>query len=190
MPITFDTLDELKEFYLTFNLDAKRSSASYSSRQQNRQQGQQQQQQQQGQQEEKKRGRKPANKEQQPAPSSRRAIAEQPAPRRGRGPAASKAEKQPSKREKGETLTARIQNAIQNFLDKKSSFTANDIYEVLAKKDSSINKQSVITSVLKQMNGNFKNVSVKERPGMGPRPVKLYNAAEFKVSEPHYFGFS
>lgn len=165
MPITFDTLDELKEFCITFPLsgkavapgrpksvntqEAKASVAAPA--------------------EVKRRGRTPKAE----------VVAE--APKRGRGPAiratkaADKAEG--SKRSKGETLTAQIQAAIQAFLDKKESFTANDVYAVLSKRNAGINKQSVITSVLKQMNGKFQDVSVTERPGNGPRPVKLYNAA-------------
>lgn len=81
----------------------------------------------------------------------------------------------PKGRPKAEgTLTSKIQAAIQNFVSHRKAFTANDVYAELSKKDKSINKQSVITSVLKQMNTTFSKVSVKERPGQGPRPVKVY----------------
>jgi hypothetical protein len=165
MPITFDTLDELKEFCLTFPLSGKavtagrpKSIPSYEPKASVAAPV-----------EIKRRGRTP------------KAEVAVEAPKRGRGPAirtpkaAVKAEG--SKRSKGETLTAQIQAAIQAFLDKKESFTANDVYAVLSKRNAGINKQSVITSVLKQMNGKFQHVAVTERPGNGPRPVKLYNAA-------------
>lgn len=74
------------------------------------------------------------------------------------------------------TLTSKIKDTIQGFLSSKKPFTANDVYDEMAKQDKGINKQSVITSVLKQMNSTFANIKVTERPGAGPRPVKLYNA--------------
>lgn len=159
MPITFDTLDELKAFYRNFRLEEKGGNGharlvapaveveKVS-----------------------KRGR----------PSKKAAIqkvADKPAAKRGPKPKAASALKAVKpKREKGETLTSKIQDSIRKFLDSNRSFTANDVYDDLAKRDSSINKQSVITSVLKQMNSTFKHISVTERAGNGPRPVKLYNA--------------
>ena len=81
-----------------------------------------------------------------------------------------------AKQDGGKTLTAQIIDAIQKHLTKKSSFTANDIYAIVSKNNDAVNKQSVITSVLKQMNSTFSHISVTERRGNGPRPVKLYNA--------------
>lgn len=160
MPITFDTLDELKAFYRTFRLEEKGGNgharlaspaievekASPKGRP----------------------GRKPGRKQ----------MAEKPAAKRGPKPKAVSAVKAAPKpkREKGDTLTSKIQDSIRTFLNSNRSFTANDIYDDLAQRDSNINKQSVITSVLKQMNSTFKTISVTERPGNGPRPVKLYNA--------------
>ena len=150
MPITFDTLDELKAFYRSFRLEEKASNGNGahagSSIEQVPHRG--------------KPGRKPGAK------------AEQAPAKRGPKPKAAVATQ---KREKGETLTSKIQDAIRKYLNTDRSFTANDIYDDLAKRDNSINKQSVITSVLKQMNSTFSSISVTERPGNGPRPVKLYN---------------
>ena len=78
---------------------------------------------------------------------------------------------------KSDTLTAKIKSTIQQFLNSNKAFTANDIYDSMSKQHKGINKQSVITSVLKQINTSFSNVKVTERPGAGPRPVKLYNPA-------------
>lgn len=72
------------------------------------------------------------------------------------------------------SLTAKIQDTIQKFISNRIPFTANDIYEDLVKRDKTVNKQSVITSVLKQMKTSFDFISVEERPGAGPRPVKVY----------------
>lgn len=159
MPITFDTLDELQAFYRVFKLDEKTAQPLHTVS----------------------------------APVKAQPVSDAPAPRRGRPPAAQRpmpvapAKRGPKpkmdsvvkmaapKRDKGSTLTAKIQNSIQKFLDANQSFTANDVYADLAKRDSDINKQSVITSVLKQMNSTFSHVEVTERPGNGPRPVKLYN---------------
>jgi hypothetical protein len=152
MPITFDTLEELKAFTRSFNLNEKAAStlltAPSITEKQNGSNG--------------KPGRKPGAKIEKMAAT--------------RAPKAKANMATKPKREKGETLTSKIQDAIRNYLNANKSFTANDIYDVLAKSDANINKQSVITSVLKQMNGTFKTVSVTERPGNGPRPVKLYNA--------------
>jgi hypothetical protein len=160
MPITFDTLDELKAFYRTFKLDEKLAEQALSVALP-------------GLREDKpRRGRPPAQ--------TKKVAEKQTMPtRRGRKPGSVKAAANIAKpkREKGDTLTSKIQDAIQGYLNKNASFTANDIYGVLAKKDAGVNKQSVITSVLKQMNSTFKTISVSERPGNGPRPVKLYNAS-------------
>ncbi|MBY0403865.1 MAG: hypothetical protein K2X66_08195 [Cyanobacteria bacterium] len=84
-------------------------------------------------------------------------------------------EKRPKGRPKAPgTLTAKINETIQKFVTGKKKFTANDIFDDLAKREKGVNKQSVITSVLKQMNNHFQAVSVSEQPGAGPRPVKLY----------------
>ncbi|MDX2084668.1 MAG: hypothetical protein SFZ03_04695 [Candidatus Melainabacteria bacterium] len=72
------------------------------------------------------------------------------------------------------TLTGKIQTVIQELISNRQSFTANDIYAILSEKDTTVNKQSVITSVLKQMNTTFEKIKVSERPGNGPRPVKVY----------------
>ncbi|MEM0951655.1 MAG: hypothetical protein AAGI66_05870 [Cyanobacteria bacterium P01_H01_bin.74] len=76
------------------------------------------------------------------------------------------------------SLTKRIQNAINTRVAQNQSFTATDIYnDLITDKASSdpINKQSVITSVLKQMNSTYADIEVEFVPGNGPRPVKLYN---------------
>lgn len=153
MPITFDTLDELKAFTRSFRLEEKAGNgkalyAALAVEERTSQRGRP--------------GRKPGVK------------IEKIAGKRGPKPKAIKAAA--PKREKGETLTAKIQESIQKCLNVSRSFTANDIYDDLAKNNDGINKQSVITSVLKQMNSTFKSVAVTERPGNGPRPVKLYNA--------------
>jgi len=152
MPITFDTLEELKAFTRTFRLDEKAANALLAApsvqKEKTSSNG--------------KPGRKAALK------------IEKPAAKRGPKPKASIAPK--PKREKGETLTSKIQDAIRKYLNSNGSFTANDIYDDLVKTNPKINKQSVITSVLKQMNSTFKTISVTERAGNGPRPVKLYNA--------------
>jgi hypothetical protein len=160
MPITFDTLDELKAFYRTFRIEEKSmngqgrllSPAVEVER-------------------ESKRGR-PGRK------PGRKILNDRPTAKRGPKPKAIVASKSTtiSKREKGDTLTSKIQTSIQKFLDNKRSFTANDVYDDIVQRDKTVNKQSVITSVLKQMNSTYKHISVTERPGNGPRPVKLYNA--------------
>jgi hypothetical protein len=158
MPITFDTLDELKAFYRTFRLEEKggngmtvhpaRKSAGESAEETGTRG---------------RRGRKPGS-----ATPGKRG----PKPKYAM---VSKAEARKSAEPKGETLTSKIRATIQKFLDADNSFTANDIYDDLVKRDDTVNKQSVITSVLKQMNSTFKTIAVTERPGNGPRPVKLYN---------------
>lgn len=75
-----------------------------------------------------------------------------------------------------DSLTSKIQGAIQKFIDQKQAFTANDVYAEVARRNRDVNKQSVITSVLKQMKSTYQNISVSERPGAGPRPVKVYQA--------------
>lgn len=162
MPITFDTLDELKAFYRAFSLEdqkaGSRSKLSLKSEPESILP--------------KKRGRKPGQ------PLKQEPV-EKIAKKRGPKPKALSAKKLAlvkPKRDKSNTLTSKIQDVIRGYLSKKSSFTANDVYDVLSKKDANINKQSVITSVLKQMNSTFSDISVTERPGNGPRPVKLYNA--------------
>lgn len=160
MPITFDTLDELKAFYRAFHIEEKSGngqSRHYAPTVEVEKVS--------------KRGR-PGRKPGRPK------LADKPAAKRGPKPKlvmASKAAAKP-KREKGNTLTSKIQESIGKCLSAHRSFTANDIYDDLARQNPGINKQSVITSVLKQMNSTFKTTSVTERPGNGPRPVKLYNA--------------
>lgn len=95
----------------------------------------------------------------------------------GRPKGSGKKSKKPTKKRVGPTLTSKIQDAISQFVSKGQSFTANDIYYVLAKNEKEINKQSVITSVLKQMNTNFADIKVTDAKGNGPRPVKLYQPA-------------
>jgi hypothetical protein len=81
------------------------------------------------------------------------------------------------------TLTSKIQEVIRGFIDRKEEFTANDIYFKLYKIEPSVNKQSVITSVLKQMNTTFSDIKAGEKPGNGPRPVKVYYPAGSKKSK-------
>jgi len=84
------------------------------------------------------------------------------------------AAKKPAVKRIGPTLTSKIQDSINKFIGTKTQFTANDVFDDLAKRDKDIKKQSVITSVLKQMNTNYKNITVSEKAGQGPRPVKVY----------------
>lgn len=164
MPITFDTLDELKAFYRNFRLTETDQNGHAK---QQEAEALQEPEEVSSPPEKKKPGRRPA--------AELMSVVEKPATtKRGPKPKIENAPK--TKREKGNTLTAKIQESIRKFLSSKKSFTANDVYADLAKKDDQINKQSVITSVLKQMNHTFAEVSVTERPGNGPRPVKLYNA--------------
>ena len=160
MPITFDTLDELKAFYRTFRIEEKSGNGQsrlYAPAVEVER--------------ESKRGR-PGRK------PGRKSLIDKPISKRGPKPKAVVASKSttPVKREKGNTLTAKIQDSIQKFLNNKRSFTANDVYDDIVQRDNTVNKQSVITSVLKQMNSTYKHISVSERAGNGPRPVKLYNA--------------
>jgi hypothetical protein len=161
MPITFDTLEELKAFYQAFSLNKtdtqhKQLDSTTEDEPEYPQP--------------KKRGRKPGSR------LNKTAVVQLPLKRGPKPASPNKADEPKPKRDKSNTLTAKIQNAIRGFLSASNAFTANDIYAILSKKDSTINKQSVITSVLKQMNSTFSEVSVTERPGNGPRPVKLYNA--------------
>ncbi|WP_303673964.1 hypothetical protein [Vampirovibrio chlorellavorus] len=163
MPITFDTLDELKAFYRAFSLEEQKTSSRSKTGLQSEPEIIQP----------KKRGRKPGQT------LIKQAVTEKTPKKRGpkpKAPGAKKLALVKPKRDKSNTLTAKIQDAIRGYLNKSGSFTANDIYDVLSKKEPEINKQSVITSVLKQMNSTFSDISVTERPGNGPRPVKLYNA--------------
>lgn len=76
-----------------------------------------------------------------------------------------------------DSMTSKIQVAIDKFIDQKSAFTANDVYAEVARRNRDVNKQSVITSVLKQMKSTYQHIPVSERPGAGPRPVKVYQAS-------------
>ena len=152
MPITFDTLEELKAFYRNFRLEDKLAGgrgaglpklAVKSGR-----------------------GRKPGK-------IARLAKAGR---KPGRPPSAVARAPKKLTQPKGDTLTSKIQATIQSFLNAGRSFTANEVYDDLVLRVPTVNKQSVITSVLKQMNSTFKQISVTERPGNGPRPVKLYNS--------------
>jgi hypothetical protein len=191
MPITFDTLDELKAFHRTFKLEEQEVRETSAAA-----------------------GFATAAAVAAPAPAKRKpgrppgsttakkvVAAPKQAPKKAAIKAKPKATAKPVKakavaapakkikaaepavkRPKGRpksagTLTAKIQDTIQKFLNGKQSFTANDIYTDLSKREKGVNKQSVITSVLKQMNSTFSSVTVKERPGAGPRPVKVYNAS-------------
>lgn len=78
------------------------------------------------------------------------------------------------------TLTDLIRGCIDNYLQTGEDFAANDVYDKLSSKHDSINKQSVITSVLKQMNTTYAHVTHGERPGAGPRAVKVYFASKVK----------
>jgi hypothetical protein len=182
MPITFDTLEELKEFWQSFNLEGgKRPAALKAKAPTNSLQKEQESEWDEDDTDEavsEKRSQKVSAEKESRTKNARSTYKVDALPKRkGRPPSANKMTLAAKpKRDKSQTLTAKIQNCIQNYIDKNASFTANDVYQVLAKKDDSINKQSVITSVLKQMNSVYSNISVSERPGNGPRPVKLYNA--------------
>jgi BRCT domain type II-containing protein len=162
MPITFDTLEELKAFYQAFSLNETGTSHKQSAITIEAETDQTQR---------LKRGKKTGSSIHKEASIVKLPLKHGPKPAN-----ANKASEPKPKRDKSNTLTAKIQNAIRGFLNANNSFTANDIYAILAKKDAAVNKQSVITSVLKQMNSTFSEISVTERAGNGPRPVKLYNA--------------
>jgi hypothetical protein len=75
----------------------------------------------------------------------------------------------------GPSLTDRIRTVIDKHLANGKEFSANSVYDEIAKKDKDVNKQSVITSVLKQMTSNYTQVKWAERQGNGPRKIKMYN---------------
>jgi hypothetical protein len=114
-------------------------------------------------------------------------VAVSDAPRRGRPPkaltqgmtAAPKKMPQPvmvPRRRDGLTLTDRIRMVIDRLIKEGKAFSANTVYEEVYKQDSDVNKQSVITSVLKQMTTHYTKVSWVEAEGNGPRKIKLYNS--------------
>ena len=93
----------------------------------------------------------------------------------GPKPKATKAAaKKPAAKKTGISLTDLIKGSIDGFVSKKQSFTANSIYDDLVKKNPKVNKQSVITSVLKQMNSTYSSMDRGEQAGNGPRAVKVY----------------
>ena len=153
MAITFSTLEELEEFYDRFELKSERPRRAK---------------------------RVQTTETESVVPVASAEVTE--APRRGRKKAepsssAKPAVKAPVKRARPEvTLTSRVEKVIDQKFGNKQAFTANDVYDFLSKKDKEIKKQSVITSVLKQMTTNpkFKGTKSENRPGKGPRPVKLY----------------
>lgn len=147
MPITFDTLEELEAFFRTFQLENARHAKSAT-----------------------------ATPDAPKAKRGRPPKAAVSLAKRGPKAKAQTAKSSRPKLDRGNTLTAKIRSTIQSFLDNSATFTANDIYQDLVQREPDVNKQSVITSVLKQMNSTFKTVSVKEVPGNGPRAVKLYNS--------------
>jgi hypothetical protein len=181
MPITFDSLEELKAFSKAFKLTnargVKEAGLSLEAAAP------------------KKRGRKPkaaqatteAPKKRGRKPKAAKLAEVAVKGKRGRKPGSTnkttvkgmaKSTAPKAKRVRtGETLTVKIQNAIQNKIQGKQEFTANDIFKMLSTKDPSVNKQSVVTSVLKQMNSTFATIPVGEKAGMGPRPVKVYRPA-------------
>ena len=176
MPITFDSLEELKAFSKSFKLSNERSVKESTAV---------------GTDAPKKRGRPRLNptavvaeapkKRGRPKLNPTTVVAEAPK-KRGRKPGTlNKLPKSATPKVKrvrtGETLTVKIQSAIQNKIQGKQEFTANDIFQMLSTKDPAVNKQSVVTSVLKQMNSTFATIPVGEKPGMGPRPVKVYRPA-------------
>jgi hypothetical protein len=166
MPITFDTLDELKAFMNRFHLQEKQTSDKLTGKTRSNEENV---------------GAvvRVGRKEKMTKPGRRGkmlALETEVSPgKRGRKPKL-QAKAPQSKRERGETLTAKIQESVRKALGRNQSFTANDIYDDLIKRNPEINKQSVITSVLKQMNSTFSTISVSECAGKGPRPVKLYNS--------------
>jgi hypothetical protein len=179
MPITFDSLEELKDFYRTFRLEEKAGAGRLSTVVKETPT------------EKRKPGRPPkADKTEKKAPQpatkkpgvkgrpAKSAVVAAPKAKTAKAvsaKASATGEKRPKGRPKAEgTLTSKIQDTIQKFVNAKKEFTANDIYDDLSKREKDVNKQSVITSVLKQMNSQFANISVSERPGAGPRPVKVY----------------
>ncbi len=79
------------------------------------------------------------------------------------------------KKKTGPSLSDKIRTVIQEFIQKSKSFTANDVYDVMVKKDATVKKQSVVTAVLKQMKTKeFAKIKMKETAGNGPRKVKLF----------------
>jgi hypothetical protein len=208
MPITFDSLDELKDFYRNFKLSEERAATASAATTLAAPQKNQVQ-------EKRKPGRPPkvekiggvspktekkaatkqataktakpsvkslpkkavksAAKKGQPVKQAKAVVGKAGTAKNGKVKPDAVQEKRPKGRPKAAgTLTSKIQDTIQKFLNNRREFTANDIFEDLSKREKDVNKQSVITSVLKQMNSSFSNVKVTERPGAGPRPVKVY----------------
>ncbi|MBY0450766.1 MAG: hypothetical protein K2X01_09110 [Cyanobacteria bacterium] len=111
-------------------------------------------------------------------PAAKKAVAKKPAAKKANPLKAVKAPKGKSSQAKASgSLTIKIKGVIERFIKDKKAFTANDVYDDLSKIEKDINKQSVITSVLKQMKTNFATVKVAEKAGSGPRPVKVYQPA-------------
>ncbi len=83
--------------------------------------------------------------------------------------------KKVAKKKTGPSLSDKIRVVIQGFIAKKKSFTANDVFDVMIKKEPTVKKQSVVTAVLKQMKTKeFAKIKMKETTGNGPRKVKLF----------------
>jgi adenosyl cobinamide kinase/adenosyl cobinamide phosphate guanylyltransferase len=86
----------------------------------------------------------------------------------------------PKKDKSAPSLTDLIRTCIDNYLATGEDFAANDVYAKLCQERDNINKQSVITSVLKQMNTTYAHVTHGERAGAGPRAIKVYFASKAK----------
>jgi|GEM_PF-4376982 len=74
----------------------------------------------------------------------------------------------------GPPLTEQIKARIETYITVQNEFSAMDIYNHIAQVDESVNKQSVISSVQKLMEGPYANVPRDFRQGKGPRPKKVY----------------
>lgn len=173
MQFIFNSLDELKQFYSEFEPRSGATALLEPSKAPSREQTSVE------------KNKKPlASKEEAPAKatadtSKNNGNGNGSGKRRGRPPAQEKQEKTEAaaskrSRREGPSLTDLIRGSIDSFIKAKKEFTANDIYDQLEKEHPEINKQSVITSVLKQMNSTYSELERGEKAGKGPRAVKVY----------------
>lgn len=75
----------------------------------------------------------------------------------------------------GKTQVERIRTAIEGFCKAGKSFSANDVLEKVLAGDRSLNFRSVLTGISKMMSTEYASLSFTEKPGKGPRPVKVYH---------------
>jgi hypothetical protein len=144
MPITFDTLEELKAFYRSFRMEDSTGSARSL-----------------------KAESKPVSQKQKKTHPKPKAITQAKVE-------AAKVGKAKKSGAKPETLTARIQATVQDFIQRKRPFTTNDLYEAVASREKGINRASAITAISKMMNTQYASIKYTEKSGKGPRPIKVY----------------